>query len=77
MSSMLSGYGGRDAQTRKVKLRTSIDLESAPTITSFLPPVIMHSSLKVNGKYVSSSKEWTEPRLSRNFGLFSKPVKID
>jgi len=71
---------GPNAQTRKVKLRTSIDLESAPTITSFLATCDNAFSLKVNGEYVSSSKEWTQPlyhEISNFFKAGKNLIEVD
>ena len=50
-----------DPQTRKIKLRTSIDLEEQPVFASLLATCDNAFSLQVNGKFVTSSKEWTRP----------------
>ena len=50
-----------DPQTRKVKLRTSIDLKKQPAFTSLLATCDNAFSLRVNGKFVTSSREWTRP----------------
>ena len=50
-----------DPQTRKIKLRTSIDLEKQPAFTSLLATCDNAFSLRVNGKFVTSSREWTRP----------------
>jgi hypothetical protein len=50
-----------DPQTRKVKLRTSIDLEKQPAFSSLLATCDNAFSLQVNGKFVTSSREWTRP----------------
>ena len=71
---------GSNAQTRKVKLRTSIDLESAPKVTSFLATCDNAFSLKVNGEYVSSSKEWTKPlyhEISKFFKAGKNLIEVD
>ena len=71
---------GPNAQTRKVKLRTSIDLESAPKVTSFLATCDNAFSLKVNGEYVSSSKEWTQPlyhEISNFFKAGKNLIEVD
>ena len=61
---------GPNAQTRKVKLRTSVDLLNAPKIASFLATCDNAFSLQINGKYVTSSKEWTKPRYHEISGFF-------
>jgi hypothetical protein len=50
-----------DPQTRKIKLRTSIDLVKQPAFTSLLATCDNAFSLRVNGKFVTSSREWTRP----------------
>ena len=50
-----------DPQTRKIKLRTSIELKNKPTFTSLLATCDNAFSLRVNGKFVTSSREWTRP----------------
>ena len=50
-----------DPQTRKVNLRTSIDLKKQPAFTSLLATCDNAFSLRVNGKFVTSSREWTRP----------------
>ena len=50
-----------DPQTRKIKLRTSIELKNKPTFTSLLATCDNAFSLRVNGKLLSSSREWTRP----------------
>ena len=61
---------GQDSQARKVKLRTSVDLLNAPKIASFLATCDNAFSLQINGKYVTSSKEWTKPRYHEISGFF-------
>ena len=61
---------GPDSQARKVKLRTSVDLLNAPKIASFLATCDNAFSLQINGKYVTSSKEWTKPRYHEISGFF-------
>ena len=50
-----------DPQTRKIKLRTSIDLEQQPAFISLLATCDNAFSLRVNGEFVTSSREWTRP----------------
>ena len=50
-----------DPQTRKIKLRTAIDLEKKPKFTSLLATCDNAFILRVNGKFVTSSREWTRP----------------
>ncbi len=50
-----------NAQTRKIKLRTSIELNHKPTNSSLLATCDNAFSLRVNGKLLTSSKEWTRP----------------
>lgn len=50
-----------DPQTRKIKLRKSIDLKSQPAFTSLLATCDNAFSLRVNGKLLASSREWTRP----------------
>ena len=50
-----------DPQTRKIKLRTSIDLKNKPVFSSLLATCDNAFSLRVNGKLLSSSREWTRP----------------
>jgi len=50
-----------DPQTRKIKLRTSIELKNKPTFTSLLATCDNAFSLRVNGKLLTSSREWTRP----------------
>ena len=71
---------GPNSQTRKVKLRTTIDLASAPQLTSFLATCDNAFSLKVNGEYVSSSKEWTKPlyhEISQYFKAGNNRIEVD
>ena len=50
-----------DPQTRKIKLRTSMDLKNKPVFSSLLATCDNAFSLRVNGKLLSSSREWTRP----------------
>ena len=50
-----------DPQTRKIKLRTSIELKNKPVFSSLLVTCDNAFSLRVNGKLLSSSREWTRP----------------
>ena len=50
-----------DPQTRKIKLRTSIELKNKPVFTSLLATCDNAFSFKVNGKFLTSSREWTRP----------------
>jgi hypothetical protein len=71
---------GPDSQTRKIKLRTIINLSSAPKVTSFLATCDNAFSLQVNGEYVTSSKEWTKPvyhEISRFFHTGENLIEVD
>lgn len=50
-----------DPQTQKVAIRTSIDLEEVPEFASMVATCDNAFTLRVNGHFVSSSKEWTRP----------------
>jgi hypothetical protein len=50
-----------DPQTRKIKLRTTIELKTKPVFTSLLATCDNAFSLKVNGKFLTSSREWNRP----------------
>ena len=52
---------GPNLQTRKIKLRTSIELKNKPVFTSLLATCDNAFTLRINGKFLTSSREWTRP----------------
>ena len=52
---------GPNPQTRKIKLRTSIELKNKPVFTSLLATCDNAFTLRINGKFLTSSREWTRP----------------
>ena len=52
---------GPNPQTRKIKLRTSIKLKNKPVFTSLLATCDNAFTLRINGKFLTSSREWTRP----------------
>ena len=71
---------GPDTQTRKIKLRTTIDFAIAPKITSFLATCDNAFVLKINGNYITSSKEWTKPRyheIAQYFKAGNNLIEVD
>lgn len=52
-----------NSQTQKIKLRKSVDLKSAPKLASVVATCDNAFSLRVNGRPLTSSSEWTQPVL--------------
>ncbi len=52
---------GPNPQTRKVRLRKQVKLASKPSVATLLATCDNAFSMKVNGKQVTASKEWTKP----------------
>ena len=50
-----------DPQTPKVSLRSSVELKNKPEFVSLVATCDNAFSLRVNGKFLTSSREWTRP----------------
>lgn len=63
---------GPNPNTKKIKLRKMIKLTSKPASASFLATCDNAFSLRINGKNVTSSKEWTKPVYQQTASFFKK-----
>ena len=63
---------GPNPNTKKIKLRKEIKLDSKPDFASFLATCDNAFSLKINGKNVTSSKDWTKPVYQQTASFFKK-----
>jgi len=63
---------GPNPNTRKIRLRKQITLASKPAFASFLATCDNGFSLKINGKNVTSSKDWTKPVYQQTASFFKK-----
>jgi hypothetical protein len=69
-----------EPQTRKIKLRKSIELKKKPVFTSLLATCDNAFSLRVNGKLLTSSREWTRPvyhEVSEFFKTGKNIIEVD
>ena len=67
-------------QTRKIKLKKSIILTKAPIFASFLATCDNAFSIRVNGKFLSSSVNWQKPRfheVSKFFKAGKNLIEVD
>ena len=67
-------------QTRKIKLKKSIILTEAPPLASFLATCDNAFSIRVNGKFLSSSVNWQKPRfheVSKFFKAGKNLIEVD
>ena len=67
-------------QTRKIKLKKSIILTKAPPLASFLATCDNAFSIRVNGKFLSSSVNWQKPRfheVSKFFKAGKNLIEVD
>jgi hypothetical protein len=63
---------GPNPNTRKIRFRKQITLASKPAFASFLATCDNGFSLKINGKNVTSSKDWTKPVYQQTASFFKK-----
>ena len=63
---------GSNPNAKKIKLRKKIKLDYKPTFASFLATCDNAFSLRINGKNVTSSKEWTKPVYQQTASFFKK-----
>ena len=63
---------GPNPNAKKIKLKKKIKLDSKPTFASFLATCDNAFSLRINGKNVTSSKEWTKPVYQQTASFFKK-----
>lgn len=63
---------GPNPKTKKIKLRKMIKLDSKPEFASFLATCDNAFSLWINGKNVTSSKDWTKPVYQKTAYFFKK-----
>ena len=63
---------GSNPNAKKIKLRKKIKLDYKPTFASFLATCDNAFSLRINGKSVTSSKEWTKPVYQQTASFFKK-----
>ena len=67
-------------QTRKIRLKKSIILTKAPPFASFLATCDNAFSIRVNGKFLSSSVNWQKPRfheVSKFFKAGKNLIEVD
>ena len=63
---------GPNPNTKKIKLRKMISLASKPASASFLATCDNAFALRINGKNVTSSKEWTKPVYQHTASFFKR-----
>ena len=71
---------GPNSQTSKIRLRKSINLNNAPQYATFLATCDNAFTLRVNGKFLSSSVNWQIPRfheVSKFFKAGENLIEVD
>ena len=65
-----------DPQTPKVSLRSSVELKNKPEFVSLVATCDNAFSLRLNGKFLTSSREWTRLTYTMKYRTILKPAKI-